>query len=330
MIIDSRDDSRLAYSACQKPAESIYACYCRWMEDLNESGLLPSRSLKIFNHLPLILFDKVKSQRALEWVRGEECVDMHIPFRSCIVGDPIGVVVLEKMRVMMREDAIRTMFLDRDLKPHHSFEDMEKDCGQQIDEVLLTNFTVFVDVEDSQPRVEGVPIGVNLICTGTAAVYHANATKSRYTKFVDMICLARDEDKYVAVGGNDVMKITGNSLGTAIDQLQYLSQPGQYVVQMTPKKVRDPNKTAMMIRAHERRRILILDPEEMHKIYPKLSGGSHASPIPHLRMGHWRTFQDIRYKSKRGQRIWIEEIKVKAGEKWEVDGKTYKVMERGD
>lgn len=56
--------------------------------------------------------------------------------------------------------------------------------------------------------------------------------------------------------------------------------------------------------------------------------GTHASPIPHLRRGHYRVLRDAkRWGEKVGQKIWVSDCKVNADKaEVEIKGKTYEVV----
>lgn len=54
--------------------------------------------------------------------------------------------------------------------------------------------------------------------------------------------------------------------------------------------------------------------------------GTHASPIPHRRRGHWMTLRHERYGDNRGKRIWRRSAWI-GDREWVFQGNTYRVME---
>lgn len=74
-------------------------------------------------------------------------------------------------------------------------------------------------------------------------------------------------------------------------------------------------------------RVIMLNPT---KRYPEHGrGGSHASPMPHQRRGHWRTLQAERYGDRRGQRVWVKPAWIGPLE-WAYKGNVYRVIEQAN
>lgn len=70
-------------------------------------------------------------------------------------------------------------------------------------------------------------------------------------------------------------------------------------------------------------RVIMLNPT---KRYPEHGrGGTHATPMPHQRRGHWRTLQAERYKARRGQRVWVKPAWIGPSE-WTHQGNIYRVV----
>jgi hypothetical protein len=117
--------------------------------------------------------------------------------------------------------------------------------------------------------------------------------------------------------------------------LHYLDLPSQYIVQETPAHVAEnPEKYAKRAkikipRWDDRERWLVLDPEEIRKRWPRREsqGGSHASPVPHLRKGHTKLLTNERYTHKRGQIIRVRPSWVGERE-WVLRRAKYKVISR--
>jgi hypothetical protein len=58
-------------------------------------------------------------------------------------------------------------------------------------------------------------------------------------------------------------------------------------------------------------------------------GGTHATPAPHQRRGHWRTYQHEKWGSLRGQRRWVRHAWI-GDKEWVFNGQRYKVVEPED
>lgn len=75
-------------------------------------------------------------------------------------------------------------------------------------------------------------------------------------------------------------------------------------------------------------RILILPTRKIvdlkHRVY---AGGTHASPIPHLRKGHWRDLRSPMFKNKKGQKIWVVPASVGGDLEMKDGGVVYRVIE---
>jgi len=77
-----------------------------------------------------------------------------------------------------------------------------------------------------------------------------------------------------------------------------------------------------------RRRIILLDPHEARKYGHRINrGGTHASPHPHQRRGHWATLRSERFKHKRGERVWVRPAWV-GDREWVFEGNRYRVITR--
>ncbi len=74
------------------------------------------------------------------------------------------------------------------------------------------------------------------------------------------------------------------------------------------------------------RRIVLMDISKMRRrvVSPPL-GGTHASPVPHPRKGHWCDLRSECFKHKRGQRIYRKPTYV-GDKEWVDAGVTYKVL----
>jgi hypothetical protein len=145
----------------------------------------------------------------------------------------------------------------------------------------------------------------------------------------------------IALGSDDKKEITpdmpewkecaeklGWSALTALHELIYALQPKNFILEMEPKRVRQP-KAGKFPRSHERVLYTILNPGEIRKKIglnqPGPGGaGAGGTKAPHERRGFWRTYRDDRYKKMRGKKQWIEPVWIGPSES-KVGNKKYKV-----
>lgn len=115
----------------------------------------------------------------------------------------------------------------------------------------------------------------------------------------------------------------------------FLEQPTHYIVQETPAHVAEnPEKYARRAkikipRFADRERWIVIDIGSVKKIWPKQEhqGGTHASPVPHLRRGHTKVLSHERFKLMRGQILRIRPTWVGARD-WSNGRAKYKVVSR--
>lgn len=70
---------------------------------------------------------------------------------------------------------------------------------------------------------------------------------------------------------------------------------------------------------------ILLDPTEAKEYGHRIDrGGTHASPIPHQRRGHWRQLRSDRYKEKKA--VWVKGSWIGDTE-WTYNGREYRVVE---
>lgn len=115
---------------------------------------------------------------------------------------------------------------------------------------------------------------------------------------------------------------------TALEEVMYFNTPERFIVQVTPRVVR-PSNAPKIPRSHERPRYLLLRPHEIRERLG-ISDEQHekdkrASPNPHPRRKHYRTFRSDRYVKVQGKTITIPATWIGKSE-GEVRGRKYKVM----
>ena len=118
----------------------------------------------------------------------------------------------------------------------------------------------------------------------------------------------------------------------ALAELDFIDQPCHYVVEQRPDNVKPERiKRAKAARFDDRERWILLDPEEVKVHFAaaatKAAGGTHASPVPHLRRAHNRVLRDARYTYMRGTTIHVRPVWV-GDREWSYQGARYKVISR--
>jgi hypothetical protein len=74
-------------------------------------------------------------------------------------------------------------------------------------------------------------------------------------------------------------------------------------------------------------RIILMNPQEAHTYGHRVErGGTHATPSPHHRRGHWATLRHEKWGDKRGRRIWRRPAWV-GDQEWVFNGSRYKVID---
>jgi len=119
----------------------------------------------------------------------------------------------------------------------------------------------------------------------------------------------------------------------AVELYHYTMKPRTVVVKDIPKKPAKTKKAGKMIpRAHQREVHILLDPDQILEIKREAEQkGTHASPTPHTRRAHSRTYKDPRYVNVRGQTLSVKEcnIGVKKGEEIRTQRRIYHVVSVG-
>lgn len=123
------------------------------------------------------------------------------------------------------------------------------------------------------------------------------------------------------------LKITA----TSVQCIAWINQPNLYTVQVSPtvelSKKRKPQEKKLR-RYAEREHYIMLDKDEIADAWHQTHrGGTHASPLPHLRRGHYKTLRAEKWKENRGKIIWVRATHV-GGEvvEWRQGNTTYRVV----
>lgn len=119
--------------------------------------------------------------------------------------------------------------------------------------------------------------------------------------------------------------------------LAYLAGCDEYLVEVTPQLTEKQRKQAQRYGEGSKPwtrddlpYFILIDPNRAREYGRKESeqGGSHASPRPHSRRGHWRELRAERYEREMdgsARRVWIKPVWIGAME-WVDQGQSYKVV----
>jgi len=133
--------------------------------------------------------------------------------------------------------------------------------------------------------------------------------------------------------------VTKRCIEDALSQALYVMKPRNVlVVESTKRSQKMKNKKhgkGVAPRAGDREVHIVLDPDELRTVRKAAAtsrGSSHASPVPHKRRPHKRTFKADRYKKAKGRTKEFGEIYVncKPGEKICLPRKVYHVKRVSD
>lgn len=124
--------------------------------------------------------------------------------------------------------------------------------------------------------------------------------------------------------GKSLEKAALQNANTALEEIWLINTPHRFVLEEIPRKVRDPAKSRLIPRSHERPRYTLLEPSAIrHRMRleePKDLGRTGKKKVPHERRKHYRTMRSERYKAARGKTIlipaiWVGPTETKVGNK---------------
>jgi len=113
--------------------------------------------------------------------------------------------------------------------------------------------------------------------------------------------------------------------------LIYINYPANVIIQESEKmtvkerKMHEKQKKLNAINP-KKPRLRVVPRDVIIKWKQSQQKGTHASPIPHLRSGHWRKLKHERFK-KRGEFIWVKDTTVGGELTWEHQNTFYRVIE---
>lgn len=126
------------------------------------------------------------------------------------------------------------------------------------------------------------------------------------------------------------------SVTSAIEQLWYINLPRHHVIEAIPRHVADNiakyerQAKAKTPRFADRIRYLLVEPEKVREIRPRGedSGGTHASPAPHMRAGYSKILRAERFKKRRWAVVHVRPTWV-GDEAWDNGKIRYRVVAPG-
>ena len=127
-----------------------------------------------------------------------------------------------------------------------------------------------------------------------------------------------------------------DSIGGCFFCILWAYQPRQTLIRQSNTSIEKnmQKKQKKALRFDNRPHIKIFDPEEVKVLYHKRDdqGGTHASPVPHIRRSHVRRYSHPRYVNMRGKTQSVSGAVVNAleGENFQVGKQVYCIMKMGE
>lgn len=139
---------------------------------------------------------------------------------------------------------------------------------------------------------------------------------------------AREMTRAEKEGTRVVIEGVSDAFYKGLQTVNWINHPDHFTIELEAVEGRKKKKANRIRRTHERSSHIILTKTEIAtRWHTAHQGGTHASPLPHLRRGHYKTLRAARFKEKRGQRIWVRASHV-GGEcvEWRHGDRSYKVL----
>lgn len=266
-------------------AEQQYNTFARLSEWLvrNKSG--PAQIfLDVVRNTDLYLFSDEKVTKALEYAK-ENRPDI------LRVRELVPVMVADSGSVVMLYTAQET---------EHGFELAGQMTASQmagVDVVVNAGFKIRMEPEGNRYHARVLALRPR-IARIAGKEFEVLATEGNIGQ--EMYAAAREDSVRHAI--------------TAIEELNCTLKPRNVVVVTDSKHIRKmtaKQRPGTLARADDRPRHVVLDPDEVKELRGKASGGgTHASPVPHKRRAHQRTYKAERYKNVRGKTVTVKEVSV--------------------
>jgi len=271
----------------------------------NLSGLLRKTKLFVFDQISTDFLPK-KQEETIK----EEMSDFRLPYPVVAVEDPQGVVVVADIKKDQVGFEFQRFFLDFILchEKNHLVMGFGKmkigSCGKL--EIYTSSHVV--NAFRGSKRIE---LFDSKYTNGSMSDYDFNDPKE---------CAKRPAEL------TEIFKSASQNFSTGLQELFYLMQPKNFILQTTPRKVRDPLKSPKIPRSHERPTYTLLKPGEIRRrMGIAVPPGKGGAKTPHERAGHRRTLRHDRFGKNKGKKIWVKHSWVGPSEA-RVGNKFYKVI----
>ena len=343
---DQETEEGLVKAIVHRPPEEIFDAFCKAFEmvkkytivhDTQEivpgvkDSLFLDSTAALLETAPLFLFTREKVEKAMEYVKStlSNTKRYILPFKDLIISDSIGTVAILDARFL---SSIKSKLLET---PHavEIYNDTLESCEPLVMSIIA--HLIDIDIDNTVDfRVDILYYATVIvyiskekkhsseIVTLTGAIIGRSHTYKKQMKVRGFENIKSLEFKLAKLLSKDAM----HSLFTALEELLYVVQPYVKTLKRIPNKERKNSKK--LLRHADRERIIIIDPDELKNIYEARDQQDiHSSPIPHRRIGHWRTFHHPKFGNMVGKSIWIDEMNINAGEEFRTKGRVYKVMD---
>lgn len=132
-------------------------------------------------------------------------------------------------------------------------------------------------------------------------------------------------DSKIEVVGEDHLR---EAFYLGLQEVHWINHPDHFTIEVLGPQVGRKRKGSRIRRLGERPRHIMLTKSQIADAWHRVHrGGTHASPMPHLRRGHYKTLRSERYKENQGKRIWVRATHVNgACVEWRDGDVSYKVL----
>jgi len=97
----------------------------------------------------------------------------------------------------------------------------------------------------------------------------------------------------------------------ALTCIRWITHPDHFTVHVNEPGKPRRSKGERIPRLGEQDHYIVMEKHEIAEAWKRANhGGTHASPVPHLRRGHYKHLQAERYKEKRGKLVWVRATHV--------------------
>lgn len=143
-------------------------------------------------------------------------------------------------------------------------------------------------------------------------------------------CCVRDGD-LLREGDKDIATSAMAAIIGIFDIIETSSRHPVEVINTTPRRSMNPRNEKPWTR-EDLRTVILMDLSEARKYGHRVDrGGSHASPIPHTRRGHYATLRHEKWKHNPDgspRQVWVKPAWVGDTE-WIFEGRQYRVIDTG-